>query len=317
MIGRLINNFNNRWETWVRKRSLPGSQQVIDTRNLYILPTAFGWAYGVLVVMLLIGGINYQNNMIFLLTFMLALIGMVSACEAHGNILNLKIKFIAADDTFAGSETRASILFSADQQSRFGLYAKFKNQRNTHLGHIPIDEATFSIPVTQLTRGYFPLPPLIISSVYPFGIFRVWSYVFFDEHVYVYPLAKETGYWPPPDNNEQGNKSHSVGDDEYYDLKSVETPWADPKLIAWKIAAKGQGWFIKRMHSHEVDYWLFKLSNLTGHDIELKLSHLCYWLQTAEANNKIYALDINDTIIPYSHGKEHLQQCLRQLAVYS
>lgn len=42
-------------------------------------------------------------------------------------------------------------------------------------------------------------------------------------------------------------KTDSHGDNEYYDLKQVDNPWIQPNLIAWKIAAKGQGWYLKTM----------------------------------------------------------------------
>jgi uncharacterized protein (DUF58 family) len=316
VINRFIVKFKNRWDIWIRRRNRPGNPQIVDTRNLYILPTAFGWAYGVLLFILLIGAVNYQNNLVFLLTFILAIIGMVSACEAHGNILNLSIKLIDVEDSEAGRDAKVAILVESCHKKRFGILMGFAGQQTIQLGKLPVESTSFIIPISSTKRGYFSLPPLIISSIYPFGIFRVWSYAFFDEHYYVYPHAENPDYWPAPEPHQQGNKMHTTGDDEYYDLKSVENPWSDPKMIAWKIAAKGQGWFLKRMHSHDIDHWLFKLSDLQGNNIETKLANLAYWLQTAEANGQIYGLAIGDTMIPIAQGKEHLQQCLRQLAVY-
>lgn len=107
------------------------------------------------------------------------------------------------------------------------------------------------------------------------------------------------------------------GDEELYDLKQVENPWIEPKLIAWKIAAKGQGWYLKTMASSEVDFWLFKLNDLPSQDVELKLQNLSYWLQTAESNNLIYGLELTPSSpTRLSHGITHLQYCLRQLALY-
>lgn len=316
MISQARIRLKSRWDGWVKKRNKPGNPQIIDSRNLYILPSAFGWAYGVLVFILLIGAVNYQINTIFLMTFLLAIIGMVSACEAHGNILNLTFKFIEVEDAEQGTPAKISLFVHANNKSRFGLSFRIGTQPETRVEKIPDEGMQFNIPIETTTRGCFSLPPIIISSFYPFGIFRVWSYAYFDEHYYVYPQPIAPGFWPDPCLDEKGLRSIAQGDDEFYDLKQVEDPWTDPKLIAWKIVARGQGWFHKRMNSHAVDYWLFKLSDLPAGDKESRLQYLSYWLQTAEANNLIYALELTAPSTAFSHGKEHLQQCLRQLALY-
>lgn len=67
------------WEGWVKKRNLPGNPQTLNSRNLYILPSGFGWAYGVIVLILFLVATNYQINTIFLMSFLVATIGLVSA----------------------------------------------------------------------------------------------------------------------------------------------------------------------------------------------------------------------------------------------
>jgi uncharacterized protein (DUF58 family) len=306
----------SRWDIWVKRRNSPGNPQIIDTRNLYILPSAFGWAYGVLVFLLLIGAINYQNNMIFLMTFLLAIIGMVSACEAHGNILNLSLKFIAVEDTNQGLPARLTLLVHADKKKRFGIGFNIALQPEIRLEKISHESIKVTIPIATPSRGCFSLPPIIISSIFPFGIFRVWSYAYFDEHYYVYPQPIDPGFWPEPYTDSNGERKRVSGDEEIYDLKQVENPWLEPKLIAWKIAARGQGWYLKKMNSPQVDQWLFKLNDLPSGDIERTLQHLSYWLQTAEESGLIYALELAGSSTEFARGKEHLQACLRKLALY-
>jgi uncharacterized membrane protein len=90
------------WEWWVKKRNRQTNPQILDARNLYILPSSFGWVYGVVVLSTLVAAINSQINTIFFMTFILGIIGLISCLEAHGNLEDLAIKFITINDTLQG-----------------------------------------------------------------------------------------------------------------------------------------------------------------------------------------------------------------------
>jgi uncharacterized protein (DUF58 family) len=307
---------NRYWGRWVRKRNPLGNPQTLNSRNLYILPSGFGWAYGLVVITLFFGAINYQISTMFFMTFILAIIGLISAWEAHANLKYLSFQFIAIEDAQQGTPAKITLFIQANTKIRFGFEFHIASQAKTRLEIIPPEGLQFIVPVETATRGYFSLPPIVISSRFPFGIFRVWSYAYFDEHYYVYPQAVNPGFWPDPSLDLDINKKYALGDEEFYDLKQVENPWAAPNLIAWRIAAKGQGWYLKTMDSNEVDYWLFKLNDLPSKNLELRLQHLSYWLQTAELNGQIYGLELTASQTQFSRGKAHLQHCLRQLALY-
>ncbi|MES2217991.1 MAG: hypothetical protein V4501_06235 [Pseudomonadota bacterium] len=308
--------FKKSWERWVKKRNRAGNPQTLDSHNLYILPSKFGWAYGVVVITTLVGAVNSQINTIFLMTFLLAIIGMISALEAHANLKDLSFKFIVIKDSQQGIPVKITLFIQANRKRRFGVEFQIASQPKTRLEKIPLEGIEFIVPVETPMRGRFLLPPITISSLFPFGIFRVWSYLYFEEHYYVYPQPINPGFWPSPYHVDDIKQKHVSGDEEFYDLKQVENPWMEPKLIHWRIAAKGQGWFHKTMHSNEVDYWLFKLNDLPSRDIEFKLQNLSYWLQAAETNGMVYGLELKTAETKFARGHEHLEHCLRQLALY-
>lgn len=317
MITRVKKYLKRYWETWVKKRNDPGNPQTLNSRNIYILPSGFGWAYGLVVIILFLGAINYQINTVFLLTFLLMTIGLVSAWEAHANFKNLSFRFIAIEDTQQGMPAKLALFIQANNKNRFALEFQIASQTKIRLENISAEGLHFIMPIETTTRGCFRLPPIVISSVFPFGIFKVWSYLYFDEKYYVYPQAIDPGFWPEPCFDQNVQKKQAMGDEEFYDLKLVENPWVEPKLIAWRIAAKGHGWYLKTMASNNTDYWLFNLKESPAQTLEAKLQHLSYWLQTAELTSLTYGLQLTaSTPIRFAHGKAHLQQCLRQLAIY-
>ena len=57
---------------WMEARLPRSDTQALTQRNVYILPTRAGWMLLLTLVILLIAAINYQINLGYLLTFMLA-----------------------------------------------------------------------------------------------------------------------------------------------------------------------------------------------------------------------------------------------------
>jgi uncharacterized protein (DUF58 family) len=316
VIKRIKNKSQGYWAGWIKKRRHGGNPQTLHDKNIYIFPSAFGWGYALLLLTLLSGAINYQISSIFLMVFLLGVIGLASAWEAHVNLKDLSIKFIAIEDVPQGRPAQLILLIQAHSKKRFGLEFQVEKQAPVRLEEVPCEGVPFIVPITTATRGRFLLPRIVISSFFPFGIFRVWGYAVFDEHYHVFPEPLSLDLWPTPVSKRAKQTRYCAGDEELYDLKQVENPWTQPKLIAWKIAAKGQGWYLKTMNNNEGDYWLFRLNDLPLGDLETRLCHLSYWLHTAESKGYLYSLELGTSQTPFSQGEPHLKHCLRQLALY-
>lgn len=306
----------NYWLQWTKKRNPASNPQIFNSKNLYIFPSKFGWIYGFVVITLFTGAINYQISTIFLMTFLLAIAGLVSAWEAHENIKDISIQLISIEDTQAEQAAQATLLIHPSSKLRFGLTLQIAKQTKYRIEKIPLEGLQFILPIETSARGYFALPSIVIASLFPFGIFNVWGYIHFNKHYYVYPKPISPNFWPPCLSIQNDTKQDRDGDDEFYEIKPVENPWIQPNLIAWKIAAKGQGWYIKKMSHNEGEYYFFSLNDLPMADIEIKLQQLSYWLQEAQKNGYIYSLNLGQETTEFSTGTQHLHHCLRLLAIY-
>ena len=60
-------------------------------RNVYILPTKQGLIFAVLLMLMLIGAINYNNNLAYLMTFLLASLSVVAILHTYRNLLRLLV----------------------------------------------------------------------------------------------------------------------------------------------------------------------------------------------------------------------------------
>ncbi|MEE9254876.1 MAG: hypothetical protein V3U43_08070, partial [Pseudomonadales bacterium] len=63
----------DRWlKSWLDRRFPPSRTVTLDRRNVFIFPTREGFAFGLLLLLLLLGAINYQNTLVFAFAFLLA-----------------------------------------------------------------------------------------------------------------------------------------------------------------------------------------------------------------------------------------------------
>src|SRR5665647_2936507 len=88
-----------RLRRWFETRQPPSDSITLTQRNVYILPTRPGFMLGATLLVLLVSSINYQLNLGYLLTFLLAgsaLVGM-HVCHAtlRGLTMNLSLIHIS------------------------------------------------------------------------------------------------------------------------------------------------------------------------------------------------------------------------------
>jgi len=93
--------------SWARKRQ--GIDPAITTLGpgrVYILPTGVGLVFGLMTFAMLLGSMNYNNNLSFVLTFMLAGLGFVSMHQCQRNIVGLELSFAGVEPVFAGQSAK-------------------------------------------------------------------------------------------------------------------------------------------------------------------------------------------------------------------
>src|SRR5512145_1592415 len=75
---------------------------LLDRRRVYILPTTPGLAFGVAVLLLLIGSINYSLQLGYLLTFLVASMAIVGMHSTHANLAQIVLRGVRVEPVFAG-----------------------------------------------------------------------------------------------------------------------------------------------------------------------------------------------------------------------
>ena len=93
----------------------------LTQRRVYILPTRHGVLFGAALLLMLIGSINYNLSLGYMLTFLLAGMGVVSILHTFRNLAHLNVSAGRVEPAFAGGTARFQIVF--DNATRFDRVA--------------------------------------------------------------------------------------------------------------------------------------------------------------------------------------------------
>jgi uncharacterized protein (DUF58 family) len=222
---------------------LPRSDQLTLTQgNVYILPSRAGWAMLATLIVLLIAAINYQLNLGYLLTFLLAGSAAASMVVGHGNLRGLQLSLGGAGSqgsTSGGCFAHAPCpmhisLHNARRSRRWGIgLALHKTRHNTDHSDawtwvdIPEQGSTaVQLSFMPTRRGQQELPAISILTRYPLGAFRVWALWRPQTLVWVYP-APETHAPPLPAASPEagGRSSAQVRSGEEFDGVRSLSEW--------------------------------------------------------------------------------------------
>lgn len=331
-----------RWQLWWLRRHPGSNTQTLTHRNLYILPTRAGLMLAFTLLLLLVGSINYQLNLGYLLTFLLAGCAVVGMHVSHNNLRGLTLSLHVGDPVFAGQPAQASVtLHNPSHTHRYGIALRWLQAPNASASPAagqqttdtpaPVwtDAPALSDHSVQLAfptwlRGRQAVPALVLETGFPLGTFRVWHWWRPAAEWWVYP-APELPEPPLPfnQNSEDGPACAQASapvrrSDEVDGVRPYRR--GDPlKWVVWKKAARlsenpAPQWVSRDFaHPPSAELWLDHAS-CGVHDPEAIRSRLCAWVLQAERLGIDYGLRLPGLEIAPGHGPVHQRHCLEALA---
>ncbi len=309
-----------RW--WLARLPLSDTT-TLTQRNVYIMPTRPGLMLAATLLVLLLASINYQLNLGYLLTFLLAGNALVGMHVCHGTLRGLTLTLIPPEPVFARSRATLSVqLHNAKRSTRHAVALSVTDTGRWGWTDVPGEgSAMVQVAFEPQRRGQHKLPTLTAETRYPMGTFRAWTVWSPAAPLLVYP-APEAHPPPLPQGEPRAGGTglaHAPGLGEYDGVRAYRR--GDPlKLVVWKKAAKtletGGGALVSRdtqtpqRHALWLDH-----AQAGGADLEQRLSRLCAWVIQAEARGLDYGLRLPNLQLPPHQGLAHQRRCLEALAL--
>ena len=312
-----------RFRQWWQARIPLSDTMTLSQRNVYILPSRAGFMLGATLVVLLVASINYQLNLGYLLTFLLAGCALVGMHVCHGTLRGMTLNLLAPDAQFAGMSTTLGVVLHNDRRSvRHGIgLAVLDDAHADHLNHwvwadVPAQgSCNVHVAFTPERRGLHRVPALTAETRFPLGTFRVWTVWRPAAQVLVYPRPEPM---PPPlpageprSGGAASTRLQSHG--EFDGVRAYRR--GDPlKLVVWKKAAKADELVSRDTEqAQRYELWLDFIQAGAG-GTEHRLSRLAAWVLQADKLSLDYGLRLPAQQIPPGSGEVHRRRCLEALA---
>jgi len=283
----------------------------LDRHRIYVLPTRFGLIYSAVLIVMLLGALNYNNNPALLLTCLLGAASYQSVFQAFRMLNRLDLHALRTEPCHAGDPLRVSLHFRVHARRRQSLRLQAEGQETVF--DLAADGA-ITIEFSAVRRGWRKLERMRLSSEYPFGLFHVWSWLNPEFAALIYPRAETN---PPPlprAGAAAASRTVRMSGDELASLREYR-PEDPQRNIAWKASARHDELLVKEFELRRGQEIVLDYSALHGLAHEARISRLARWVYDAETAQQPYALHLPERRIGPALGTEHRHACLRELAL--
>ena len=303
------------FRSWLFRPRIESGTVTLNQRRIFIIPTRQGIGFVFVLLVMLLGDINYNLSLGYVLTFLLGTTTLMTMLHTFRNMAQLEIRAGRTDPVFAGEMAQFVFHFHNN-----GMLPRYHLKIHDGTGHcVTFDisarqSVEIKLPIRAVQRGWLGSGRLTLFTEFPLGLYHAWSYLQFDTRCLVYP--KPAAHQPLPDSSEQSGKGkfNVAGDEDFSGLRRYVAGDAFPR-IAWKALAREQGLQVKQFSSQQGrELWL-DWTLLPGLAAERKLEMLTRWVLDADMQEQNYGLRLPDIELQPGHGAAHRSECLRALAL--
>ena len=331
--------FAQRFDAWALARHPAGGSTRLTHRNVYILPTRTGWFFALLLLVLLVLSINYQLNLGYLLTFLLAGSAMMAMHVTHNNLRGLQLTARPPEGLLhQGQSARLGLLLQGGARDRWGLALRpagtqatppapqKKARRKASSPPYPWayadcarnSETSLTLSWTPPRRGLLAWPLLTVESYYPLGVWTAWSRWQPQIELLVLPAAEHPAPPLPPARPTPGNgPALARGGGETDGVRAYRTG-DSLRHVLWKKFARSDELISRDTAQPQAraELWLDFATLPVQLDIEARLSRLCTWVLAADRTGMPYGLQLGGQQVRPATGAAHRAACLRLLALH-
>jgi uncharacterized protein (DUF58 family) len=285
----------------------------LDRRRIYVLPTGFGISFALLLFVMLLGALNYANNPALLLTCLFGAAGGASLFAGFRVMNGLVLKRLSADECHAGAPITLHLRFAPGTRTRASLRLRRDDIETAFALRAGVEsDVALTFPVHQ--RGWLRPGRVRLSTDYPLGLFRIWSWLHPDSEFLVYPALESPLPTFPQGDGREDEQARAGNGEEHAGLRDYRVT-DPPRLIAWKASARHDTLLVRDAERRGDDALVLDFAALTGLDYEARIRRLTAWVIAAESASRSYVLRIPGAVLGPGVGTSQRHACLRALAL--
>jgi uncharacterized protein (DUF58 family) len=303
--------------------SEPGTV-TLTMRRVFIVPTRAGMMFAVLLLVMLVGALNYNLGLGFALTFFAGACAVADMVLTARNLAMLQLAPGRASPVFAGEEAQFELyLRNRSGRDRYAVWLGFQadGEPRQAVDVVAGGDSAVSLSTSAQERGWLAAPRVRLVTRFPLGLFKAWSYWQPDARMLVYPAPE----WPAvalPSSGAASEDGHgTVGLDNFAGIRPYQA--GDPmRHLAWRQIARhdpalGGQLVTKHFEGGAVAELALDFGALPLQmDLEQKLSRMTSWVLEAEQRALPYRFRLAQHDYGPALGEAHRAACLRALALF-
>jgi len=311
-----------RFDAWWQGRHAPTDTWTLTQGNVYILPTRAGLAFAATLVLLLVASINYQLNLGYLLTFLLAGSAMVSMIITHRTLCGLTLHLRPPEPVFADEAAMLEIVLTGNGSARYGIGLHTRSEQEdgeSSWTDVPAGgRISARVSFMPGRRGLHGLPTLVAETQFPFGLFRAWTLWRPAARVLAYPAPERPLAVLPTARAvpvHGGDRRQGQGG-EFEGVRAWQRGDTLRHVVWKKFARVGELVSRDTSSAARMQLW-FDYAQARLPTPEERLSRLAAWMLAAERAGNDWGLRLPGVEIEPGHGDRHCRQGLEALALWS
>lgn len=297
-------------------RPQQGERLQLGLRNLYIVPTRYGWFWLASLLLLQLVGIQLQSNGPLLLSFLMLGLFLLALHLTHFNLQGLELSVGEPQPGFAGALLAYPLRLRCRSRCE-GLQLGFAAGPVASARVFERGDHALAVPWQPQGRGLQQPGCLRLHTTAPLGLFICWArwQPSVPQLVWPAPLAGPVRLLQPPRPPaaplETGGGDRQDGSEDWCDLQP-HRPEDGASRLAWKLLAQGRGRYAKRFLDASEPEPLLGLDPSVP--FERGLEHLSERVCRLHARGLAYGLVLADQQIPPGRGPAQRLRALTALA---
>jgi uncharacterized protein (DUF58 family) len=285
----------------------------LHARRIYIIPTGFGVFFAIVLTVMLLGGLNFNNNAALLMTFLVGGAVVVSMPRTARHLDRVRLTAVRVQPVHAGEQALVQVRFvPADGVPRLRLRLK----RDTHQGafDLPGEGGDVVLPIAATRRGWMPVGRFTLATEYPLGCFYAWSVLHPDTRMLVYPRPAPAGRPLPHGTAREAGHQPQPGGEDWHGLRDYRGGDA-LRRVAWRASARHDRLLVKEFAEPQTEDVVLDWHRLHELDHERRIEQLTRWVLDAHREGRVFRLVLPDQTLGPAQGDAHRERCLRELAL--
>ena len=241
-------------------------------------------------VLLFFGGINYENNLILGLCFLMVSLFLVAILHTFRNLSGLSLRAGASRSGFVGGQGSVEVVLIAQRRPHRALRLRWLDQPAQEISVEPGEESALwpNLPLNR--RGRTRPPRLRVKAATRWGCCAAGRWCRWIRFARPGRARRKATIVPPTaaHRERQVASAGQSGSEEFQGLRGY-VPGDSLAQVDWKGYARGRGLNVKLFEEPASGRLWLRYDRLEGAPVERRLSILCFWVQRLSRENRPFA----------------------------